>query len=139
MALVQFWEKRGCKGNAAQRAALVAAGHEVEVHDLLAHPWQPAELRAFLGARPVAEWFNPSAPRVKSGELVPAALDEAAALALLLREPILIRRPLLQSGGRLEVGFDRARIDAWLGLREAPGGEVLPAPEGCVGTKGRCG
>ena len=138
MAHVRFWEKPGCRGNARQRAALVAAGHVLEVHDLLTHPWTPGELRAFLGGRPVPEWFNPSAPRVKSGELDPSGLDEAAALALLVREPLLIRRPLLQSGDRREVGFEPARIDAWIGLR-SPSGAPIPAPAACVRSdQGSC-
>lgn len=137
MARIRFWEKPGCRGNAQQRAALVAAGHELEVLDLLSHPWTRDELRAFLAGRPVTEWFNPSAPRVRSGEVDPGTLDEAAALDVLLRDPLLVRRPLLESGGRREAGFDAARIDAWLGLRRADG-SVVQAPDGCPGEPGRC-
>lgn len=138
MALVRFWQKPGCRGNARQIAALTAAGHHVEVHDLLSHPWTAGELRPFFGGRPVAEWFNRSAPAVKAGEVVPSALDEAAALALLLRAPLLIRRPLLESGGRREAGFDPARIDAWLGLRTAHGA-LIAAAEGCASPDEPCG
>lgn len=127
MATVQFWEKPGCKGNAAQRATLVAAGHEVVPRDLLAHPWTGPELWAFLGDRPVPEWFNRTAPRVKSGEVVPEALEPDAALRLLCADPILIRRPLLQVGERREAGFDAARIDAWIGLRDAAGARLAAA------------
>jgi nitrogenase-associated protein len=135
MAKVRFWEKPGCKGNARQRAALAAAGHEVEALDLLAHPWTAVELSAFLAGHPVADWFNRSAPAVRSGQVVPEALDEARALALLLREPLLIRRPLLQVGDRRLLGFDAARVDAWIGLRGADGA-LLAAPDGCVHPPG---
>jgi nitrogenase-associated protein len=137
MAIVRFWQKPGCKGNARQVAALVAAGHDVEVHDLLSFPWTGDALRPFFGGRPVSEWFNPSAPRITSGDVVPSSLDEAAAMALLLEDPLLIRRPLLESGDRREAGFDAARIDAWLGLRTSDGAPI-PAPEGCVPSDGRC-
>ena len=118
MAHVVFFEKPGCANNARQKAWLVAAGHSVEALSLLSYPWSRDELLEFLGERPVAEWFNPAAPRVKSGEIRPEAVEREAALALLLREPLLIRRPLLRVGDRREVGFDVGRIHAWLGLPE---------------------
>jgi len=70
----------------------------------------PARL---LRARPVAEWFNRNAPKMKpqprypwraalasiqsakSGAVMPEALDAESAMALMLTEPLLIRRPLL--------------------------------------------
>lgn len=102
---IVFYEKPGCGGNARQKAQLLAAGHRLEVRDLLRHPWSRETLLAFLDPLPVADWFNLAAPRVKSGEIVPATLDRDTALALLLAEPLLIRRPLLEAGGLRMVGF----------------------------------
>jgi len=73
MAKVIFYEKPGCGGNARQKALLVSSGHALEVRNLLAEPWTAERLQAFFGSRPVAEWFNASAPRVKSGEIDPSA------------------------------------------------------------------
>ena len=44
-------------------------------------------------------------------------MDEQTALALMLKEPLLIRRPLLEVGEQREVGFDVQKIDAWIGLQ----------------------
>jgi nitrogenase-associated protein len=127
MAKVIFYEKPGCGGNAKQKSLLIAAGHELEVRDLLTHPWTAQELLGFFGARPVAEWFNRAAPRVKNGDIVPEILGERDALAALLADPLLIRRPLLESDGRRETGFDTALIAAWLGpLPEQEVGEGCP-------------
>jgi nitrogenase-associated protein len=117
MARIVFYEKPGCGGNARQRALLRAAGHDLEARSLLAEPWTRESLLAFLAPLPVAQWFNRAAPRVKSGEVVPEALDADAALAALLAEPLLIRRPLMQreDGARL-VGFDTAQVQAFVGL-----------------------
>jgi nitrogenase-associated protein len=109
MAKVIFYEKPGCGGNARQKALLVSSGHEFDVRNLLAEPWTAERLQPFFGSRPVAEWFNASAPRVKSGEIDPGALSPEAALALMLADPILIRRPLLKVGGRCEADL----VDAW--------------------------
>jgi nitrogenase-associated protein len=117
MATVEFYEKPGCGGNAKQKALLVASGHEVESHNLLATPWTAASLRPFFGRRPVVEWFNSAAPQVKSGAIQPAAMTAEAALAAMIANPILIRRPLMKVGERREVGFDQDVVTAWIGLR----------------------
>ncbi|MEH2180675.1 ArsC/Spx/MgsR family protein [Nostoc sp.] len=117
MARVIFYSKPGCKGGTKQKVLLTAAGHEVIAYNLLTEPWTVERLRSFFGDRPVAEWFNPSSPKVKSGEVVPEKTDAETALQLMLREPLLIRRPLLEIGDRREVGFDVEKIDAWIGLK----------------------
>ena len=116
MTTIVFFEKPGCANSSRQKRWHQAAGHVVEAHDLLAHPWTTAELRTFFGDRPVPQWFNRAAPRVKSGEVVPDRLDAEAALALMLADPLLIRRPLMVAEGRHEVGFDAEVIHRWLGL-----------------------
>lgn len=68
MATLTFYEKPGCQGNARQKALLRAAGHQLNVRNLLTEPWTPERLRQFFGALPVAQWFNRNAPAVKSGE-----------------------------------------------------------------------
>lgn len=124
MARVIFYSKPGCKGGIKQKVLLTAAGHEVVAYDILSEPWTVERLRSFFGDRPVSEWFNPSAPKVKSGEVVPEKLDAQTALVLMLQDPLLIRRPLLEVGNtsdgqglRREVGFDVEKIDAWIGLK----------------------
>ncbi len=128
MAHVIFWEKPGCAGTARQKALLARSGHSLDVRNLLSEPWTAAGLRLFFGARPVSEWFNKSSPRVKSGEVRPEALGEAAALTLMLADPLLIRRPLMESGRRREAGFEPERIAAWIGLIETP----VPVTDTCV-------
>jgi nitrogenase-associated protein len=128
MAYVIFWEKPGCAGNARQKALLAASGHALEVRNLLSELWEADRLRSFFGARAVAEWFNRSSPRLKSGEVRPEALNEAAALALMLADPLLIRRPLMESGGRREAGFEPERVHAWIGLAGTP----VPVTDACV-------
>jgi nitrogenase-associated protein len=130
MAEVIFYEKPGCANNTRQKALLKASGHDVEARSLLTEAWTPELLRAFFGARPVAEWFNRAAPRVKSGEVQPETQTADSAIQLMLAEPLLIRRPLIQVGERREIGFETATIDAWIGLRATE----LPVTEACQRT-----
>lgn len=125
MADIIFYEKPGCQTNARQQQALIAGGHRVEARSLLAENWTAARLRDFFGEMPVALWFNPAAPAVKSGAVAPDGLNASAALALMLTDPLLIRRPLLQIGERRCAGFAAADLASRLGL-------VLESnPQGC--------
>ena len=138
MTHIVFYEKPGCGGNARQRTALVAAGHTLDRRNLLNAHWTPETLLAFLAPLPVADWFNRAAPRVKSGEVRPEALDTGAALALLLQEPLLIRRPLMHrtDNDARHVGFDTAAVDAWVGLGTNPAS--ASTLEGCASPLERC-
>ncbi len=127
MAVVVFYEKPGCSGNARQKALLEAAGHTVVAKDVLRTRWTRMQLLSFFDALPIAQWFNRNAPAVKSGEIVPEEFDEAMALALLQAHPLLIRRPLLEVDGERRAGFDAVAIDAWIGLPGVPPDENLEA------------
>ncbi|SFI18216.1 ArsC/Spx/MgsR family protein [Bradyrhizobium sp. cf659] len=119
MAIVLFYQKPGCGTNARQIRALEAAGHQVIAKSLLAERWTAQDLRAFFGETPVTTWFNPAAPRVKSGEVKPAEIDAAGAIALMLDDPLLIRRPLIEAGGARCAGFDREPVPSLLGAERS--------------------
>ena len=116
MAKVIFYEKPGCKNNTKKKTLLKAAGHQLEAHNLLTEAWTKDNLRLFFGDRPVAEWCNKAAPKVKSGEVVPEKIDGETALTKMVNDPLLIRRPLIQVGERREVGFDIEIVNNWVGL-----------------------
>jgi nitrogenase-associated protein len=118
MATVYFYEKPGCINNTRQKKLLVAAGHQVVALNLLTEAWKPERLRAFFGTSAVRDWFNYSAPAIKLGEIDPDSLTEPEALALMLENPLLIRRPLMQVDDRLMSGFDQQAMDNWIGLKE---------------------
>jgi nitrogenase-associated protein len=136
LATITFYQKLGCQTNARQKRMLEAAGHTVIAGNLLTEPWTIERLRGFFGSTPVASWFNPAAPRVKSGEINPASIDADAALAIMLGDPLLIRRPLVETDRGRCAGFDREPVTSLLGALVA--GEVeacsrpqasCPAPE----------
>lgn len=136
MEKLTFYEKPGCVNNTKQKALLRAAGYDVDARSLLDHPWSAESLRPFFGERPVAQWFNSSAPRIKCGEVVPENMDEAAALRAMLADPLLIRRPLIQVGERREVGFD-AEIERWLGV-SSRADDLESCPKASAGPSHGC-
>jgi len=121
MSTVIFYEKPGCINNTKQKTLLAAAGHTVDARNLLTAPWTPDRLRQFFGDRPIAQWFNPTAPAIKSGQVHPDCVDAETALALMVQDPLLIRRPLMQVGDRCEAGFDPDAVDHWMGLQAVTG------------------
>ncbi|MEE7627172.1 ArsC/Spx/MgsR family protein [Methylobacter sp. Wu8] len=125
MATVYFYEKPGCINNTRQKKLLAEAGHQVVAVDLLTEPWQADRLRAFFGELAVRDWFNVSAPAIKQGEIDPGKLTEQQALTLMLENPLLIRRPLMQVGNSLMAGFDQQAVDSWIGLKAAESDQDL--------------
>jgi nitrogenase-associated protein len=124
MPTVKFWWQPGCSSNTRQIAILRETGSEVEVRDLLTEPWTPIKLFGFFAGRPVADWFEPSAPAVRNGSLDPFAFSASEALDRLVAEPALIRRPLMEVAGARRSGFD----SGWLAAHNVslPSG---PVPE----------
>lgn len=117
MVTIVFYEKPGCINNTKQKALLIAAGHEVQARNLLTEPWTIARLRLFFGTLPIADWFNRAAPAIKSGAVIPESLDAETALVMMVQNPLLIRRPLMQVGKQQSVGFDIEAVDDWIGLQ----------------------
>ena len=136
MAEVTLYEKPGCINNRKQKEILRQLGHTVCAQDLLSTPWTPERLRPFFADKPVTAWFNYTAPRVRDGEVDPASLDEMQALALMVTEPLLIRRPLIECVAGQCSGFDENPVLQALGVYDAPAGiEICPkshAASACV-------
>src|SRR3954452_21028794 len=116
MAEVLFFQKPNDPANSKQKTQLEAAGHTVDARDLLSEPWTPETLRPWFEDRPVEDWFNRFAPAVRSKAVVPAEMDETAAIAAMIADPELIRRPLIQVGDKRAVGFDPNSLNSWLSL-----------------------
>jgi len=115
MKIVIFYGKPGCSANAAQKKSLRDAGCMVIERNLLEHGMTVEELHAYLKEKPTAQWFNPAAPKIKSGEIDPSRMQKDAALLLLMMEPILIRRPLMVISGRKLCGFEQESVERLLG------------------------
>lgn len=118
MAAVVFYEKPGCINNTKQKRWLRESGHKVIERNLLLHPWDASELMQFFASLPVTEWFNLSAPQIKSGEITPETLSADQAIVLMLANPLLIRRPLMQVNGGTMVGFNDEVVNRWIGLTQ---------------------
>ncbi len=118
MAKITFFEKTGCVNNTKQKKLLSLAGHTIEPIDLVKYNWTREELKSFFSGMKVRNWFNPSAPAIKSGAVNPELLDQDSALNAMLNDHLLIRRPLMIIGNKKLVGFDQDKIDELVGNEE---------------------
>ena len=133
MVDIVFYEKPGCINNTRQKKRLQKSGHTVIAKNLLTEHWaeKAEQLREFFGDKPVSEWFNRSAPAIKNGDIDPSAVTEEQALALMIYEPLLIRRPLLQVGSEKTAGFDERYLEHWIGLSKMPNETDIETVETC--------
>jgi len=126
MKYIEFYEKPGCINNTKQKQLLIENGHTIAAHSLLTQPWTPETLRPFFGQMPVAHWFNMAAPRIKSGEVDPNSFDETSALAAMVADPLLIRRPLIQVGENRVCGFDNAMVNELINNKDVSQLQTCP-------------
>jgi nitrogenase-associated protein len=121
MRKIIFYEKPDCAENRKQKETIAASGYDIETRDLTAHHWTPAGLRAFFADKPVADWFDPRAAKVLSGEVNPAAVTPQAALVMMSIDPNLIRSPLIKFNGRCASGLDAEELEHFLVAKKRDG------------------
>jgi nitrogenase-associated protein len=132
LKLVVFYEKPFCAANAKQKQILRASGCTLIERNLLEHGLEREDLRAFMGDKKVADWFNPAAPAIKNGEIFPETLDEGSAMELLMGNPILIRRPLMVIGMEKLCGFDAEKVSEVLERYVEPMPKINCMEKGCL-------
>ena len=90
-------------------------GVELEERDFFADPLSEQELRDLLGNRSASRVFSWNSPSFKKLGVARDDLDDDRLIRLMLDEPRLIRRPLVQVGGEVFVGTDKEAIERALG------------------------
>jgi arsenate reductase-like glutaredoxin family protein len=71
-------------------------------------PLSEAELDALIGARDHRDFLNTRNALYREREMKLHPPDRTEAIALMVQEPNLIRRPILIAGDRMALGFDEA-------------------------------
>lgn len=113
---VVFYEKTGCAGNKKQKELLKSHGVEFEVKSLLDTKWTKESLNSFFEGLDKEKIVNQFAPQVKKGEINISKLSKDELVELMLDEPILIKRPLIEVEETKVCGFDIAKLNSALNL-----------------------
>jgi arsenate reductase-like glutaredoxin family protein len=89
-------------------------GAELDERDYAKSPLSAAELSDLFAGRDPRDFLNPRSPAFKAMGLAGKTLSAEQALALMAKEPNLIKRPIVIAGKQLIAGFDRDRLRAAL-------------------------
>ena len=109
-----FYEKTGCSGNAKQKELLKSHNISFSVKSLLDTKWTTQTLGEFFKGLEVIDIFNPFAPQIRDKEIDINTLSKDEAITLMIKNPILIKRPLLDINGVKVCGFDIEKINELL-------------------------
>jgi len=89
-------------------------GAELDERDYAKSPLSAAELKDLFADRDPRDFLNPRSPAFKAMGLAGKTLSAEQALALMAKEPNLIKRPIVIAGTEMIAGFDRDRLRAAL-------------------------
>lgn len=85
---------------------MLKLGTELESRDLDKQWLTVAELDALIGERDHVQFLNPRNELFRKRKMKEKPPSRTEAIQLMVKEPNLIRRPLLIRGGQIVLGFD---------------------------------
>ena len=83
---------------------------ELDERDYAKAPLTMAELKDVFAGRDPRDFLNARSPAFKAMGLAGKSLTAPQALALMAKEPNLIKRPIVIAGKEMIAGFDRDRL-----------------------------
>jgi arsenate reductase len=89
-------------------------GLELDERDYARVPLSALELKELFAGRDPRDYLNPRSPAFKAMGLAGKSLTPEQALALMAKEPNLIKRPIVVADKQILAGFDRDRLRAAL-------------------------
>ncbi len=100
-----LWMKSSCTTCRNAKAKLAELGLEVEVRDYCKKPLEAAELEGLLPADPIP-MLGTKSPKYKELGLKDRRLTRAEAIALMVEDNNLLKRPILVHTRGVIIGFD---------------------------------
>ena len=100
-----LWMKSSCTTCRNAKAKLAELGLEVEVRDYFKRPLESAELERLLPVDP-APMLGTKSPKYKELGLKDRKLSKAEAIALMVADNNLLKRPILVHPKGTVIGFD---------------------------------
>ena len=89
------------------KAELSQKGISLDERDFFSQRFDREELRAIIGERRIADYFSFNSPSYRRLGLDRESISDEELLRLMVAEPKMVRRPLIQFGDDLIVGTDK--------------------------------
>jgi arsenate reductase len=83
----------------------------IEERDFFKNPFNRAEIEALLQGRPASEMFNFRSPSFKKLGLERDKLSDNELIDLILKEPRLVRRPVVRIEDKVYFGADKSLLE----------------------------
>jgi arsenate reductase len=103
---VQFLHKPTCATCRKARHFLEKRGFHLSFRDIMKNKLTAAELEKLIGRRDHEEFLNPRSESYREDDLRENPPSRHAAIAMMAKNPDLIRRPVVVAGGRVVIGYD---------------------------------
>ena len=105
-----LWMKSSCTTCRDAKAKLASLGVEVEIRDYAKAPLAAAELEKLLPPDP-APMLGTKSPKYRELGLKDRKLSKAEAIALMLGDNNLLKRPILVHAKGVIIGFDKTAYE----------------------------
>jgi Spx/MgsR family transcriptional regulator len=109
-----LWMKSSCTTCRKAKAKLAELGLDVEVRDYFKKPLEAAELENLLPADP-SPMVGTKSPKYRELGLKDRRLSKSEAIALMVQDNNLMKRPILVHPGGVITGFDPVAYAALVG------------------------
>lgn len=106
----EFIQKPSCTTCRKARKYMERRGFELHFRNLDKERLSAAELEKLIGRRDHEDFLNPRNELYRRKHMKDNPPSRREAIRMMVREPNLIRRPVVVAGGRVVVGFDENGI-----------------------------
>ena len=84
---------------------------DVEIRDYFKEPFTEAELTRLIGARPIADFISTRAKTYSQQDWDRKMPTKKQAVAAMVKEPTLLKRPILVKGTKFLIGFSQGAYE----------------------------
>ena len=84
---------------------------EINERDFFKNPFNQSEIEKLLQGKPASEMFNFRSPSFKQLGLERERLSDKELIDLMLKEPRLVRRPVVRINGKVYFSADRSVLE----------------------------
>ncbi len=87
----------------------------LEEYDYAKKPMTEAILREIIGTREITAFLNPRSDLYRERKMKEKPPTKKEAIRLMVKDPNLLKRPVVVKGGQVVVGFDEAALKSLAG------------------------
>ncbi len=88
---------------------------DFEIRDFFKEPFSADELARLIGASPLAEFLSTRAKSYKLQGWDRKLPTKKGAVASIIEDPTLLRRPILVANGKMIIGFSQSAYESLIG------------------------